>query len=320
MFAYIFKRILQAIPLLLLISFLVFSLIHIAPFDVIDSMVTPNMPAEQIELLREQHGLNQPFLVQYIIWLKNIFMGDLGYSLLTQHSISADLAVKIPNTMKLVLPAYLTALLLAIGLGLLAAANRGKWLDRLIDGFASFGIAVPTFWFAMILIYVFGYRLNWFPFIGMHTLGKEGNVVDFLAHFILPYSTLVMAFMPDLLRYIRSSAIVEVGKDYVTVQEAFRANKKEIFGKHIARNILIPIVTQIGLALPMLVTGALITETIYAWPGVGPYLTAATRSLDYPVIMAVMLFSASLVILGNLLSDILYTLVDPRITKGGEPS
>ncbi|MGT2910374.1 ABC transporter permease [Streptococcus cameli] len=318
MLRYILKRMLQAIPLLLLISFIVFSLIHLAPYDVIDSMVTPNMEPAQIELLKEQHGLNQPFLVQYFIWLKNILTGDFGYSLLTHHSIVADLAVKIPNTISLVLPAYITALILAILLGLLAASQRGKFLDRLIDGFASLGIAVPTFWFAMILIYVFGYRLNWFPFIGMHTLGKEGDVADFLAHFILPYVTLVMAFMPDLIRYIRSSAIVEVDKDYVTVQEAFRANKKEIFGKHIVRNILIPIVTQIGLALPMLVTGALITETIYAWPGVGPYLTAATRSLDYPVIMAVMLFSATLVILGNLLSDILYTLVDPRITKGGE--
>lgn len=318
MVKYILKRVAQAIPLLLFISFIVFSLIQLAPFDVIDSLATPNMTPEQIELLKEQNGLNQPFLVQYGVWLKNILTGDFGHSLLTQHSIAADLAEKIPNTMILVLPAYVTALLAAIGLGLLAAANQGKWLDRAIDGFASIGIATPTFWFAMILIYIFGYRLNLFPFIGMHTLGKEGDVGDFLAHFILPYITLVMAFMPDLIRYIRTSAIVETGQDYVTVQEAFQASKKEIFGKHIARNVLIPIVTQIGMALPMLVTGALITETIYAWPGVGPYLTAATRALDYPVIMAVMLFSATLVIVGNLVSDILYSIVDPRITKGGD--
>lgn len=318
MFKYIVKRIAQAIPLLLLISFIVFSLIQVAPFDVIDSLATPNMTAEQIELLKEQNGLNQPFLVQYFVWLKNILTGDFGHSLLTQHSIAADLAEKLPNTISLVLPAYLTALIAAISLGLLAAANRGKWVDRAIDAFASLGIAVPTFWFAMILIYVFGYRLNLLPFIGMYTLGKEGQFGDFLAHFILPYVTLVMAFMPELIRYIRTSAIIEIDKDYVTVQEAFQAKKSEIFGKHIARNVLIPIVTQIGMALPMLVTGALITETIYAWPGVGPYLTSATKALDYPIIMAVMLLSASLVILGNLLSDILYSLVDPRITRGGE--
>lgn len=318
MFKYSFKRILQAIPLLLLISFIVFSLIQLAPFDVIDSLATPNMTPEQIELLKDQNGLNQPFLVQYLVWLKNILSGNFGHSLLTQHSIAGDLAEKIPNTISLVLPAYLTALLFAIALGLLSAANRGKWLDRLIDAFASLGIAVPTFWFAMILIYLFGYRLKLLPFIGMHTLGKEGNLPDFLAHFILPYLTLVMAFMPELIRYIRTSAIIEVDKDYVTVQEAFQASKADIFGRHIARNVLIPIVTQIGMALPMLVTGALITETIYAWPGVGPYLTSATKALDYPIIMAVMLLSASLVILGNLLSDILYSIVDPRISRGGQ--
>ncbi|MBY5006446.1 ABC transporter permease [Streptococcus suis] len=315
---YIIKRILQAIPLLLLISFIVFSLIYVAPFDVIDSMTTPNMTQEQIDLLKERNGLNQPFLIQYGIWLQQILSGQLGNSLLSQHSIAADLAEKIPNTVLLVLPSYLTALVLAIVLGLMAASQRGKWLDRVIDGFASLGIAVPTFWFAMLLIYFFGYRLQWFQFIGMHTLGQEGNLVDFLSHFILPYLTLIMAFMPELIRYIRSAAIIESGKEYVTVQEAFQANKREIFGRHILRNILVPIVTQIGLALPMLVTGALITETIFAWPGVGPYVTAATKSLDYPVIMAVMLLSATLVIIGNLLSDILHGLVDPRIWKGAE--
>lgn len=317
MLTYILKRMAQAIPLLLVISFLVFSLIYVAPFDVIDSLTTPNTTAEQVEILRQQNGLDQPFLVQYFIWLKNILSGNLGNSLSSHHGIAGDLAEKIPNTLSLVLPAYVTALLLAVALGLLSAANRGKWLDRAIDGFASLGIAVPSFWFAMILIYFFGYRLELFPFIGMHTLGKEGDFGDYLSHLVLPYLTLVMVFMPDLLRYIRASAIVEVDKDYVTVQEAFQASKKEIFGKHIVRNVLIPIVTQIGLALPMLVTGALITETIFSWPGVGPYLTTATRSLDYPVIMAVMLFSATLVILGNLLSDILYSIVDPRITRGG---
>ena len=318
MFRYILKRILQAIPLLLLISFIVFSLIQLAPFDVIDSMTTPNMSQEQIDLLKVKYGLDQPFLVQYFVWLKGILSGNLGFSLMTQHSIGADLAEKIPNTISLVLPAYLTALVLAITLGLVSASQRGKWADKVIDAFASVGIAVPTFWFAMILIYFFGYKWRVFPFIGMYTLGKEGDVLDFLAHFALPYLTLTMAFLPELIRFIRASAIVEVEKDYVAVQEAFKAKRFEIFGKHVARNVLIPVVTQVGMALPMLVTGAIITETIFAWPGVGPYWTAATKSLDYPVIMAVMLLSATLVILGNLLSDILYAVVDPRIWKGGE--
>ena len=301
MASYILKRVLQAIPLLLIISFIVFSLIHLAPYDIIDSITTPNMSSEQVELLRARYGLNDPFFVQYFKWLSQILHGDFGYSLVNQRSITSELLVKIPNTIRLVLPAYITALLLAIILGLVAAANKGKLLDRLVDGIASIGIAVPTFWFAMILIYYFGYRLNLFPIIGMHTVGKENDFNDFIAHFILPYITLTVAFFPELTRYIRASANEQITEDYVSVQTAFQASRWQIFSRHISRNILIPIVTQIGLALPMLVTGAIITESIFGWPGVGPYLMSATKSLDYPVIMALLLLSATLVIFGNLL-------------------
>ncbi|KXT78160.1 ABC transporter permease [Streptococcus sp. DD13] len=312
---YIFKRILQAIPLLLVISFIVFTLIHLAPFDMVDSITTPNMDQEQIDFMRHQYGLDQPFLVQYFLWLRNLLTGNFGNSLNGQ-SILAALSERIPNTVSLVLPAYLTSLVLAIVLGLLAASQRGKWLDRLIDGIASVGIAIPAFWFGIVLMTVFSRQLGWFPVMGMHTLGRENDFGDFLSHFILPYLTLISAFMPELLRFVRSSAIVEIDKDYVTVQEAFQAKRPSIFFKHVSRNVLIPIVTQIGLALPMLVTGALITENVFNWPGVGTYLREATSRLDYPVIMAVMLMSATLVILGNLLSDVLYSIVDPRIGKG----
>lgn len=318
--SYILKRVLQAIPLLLIISFIVFSLIHLAPYDVIDSITTPNMSNDQVALLREKYGLNDTFIVQYVKWLSQMLHGDFGYSLINQHSITSELAVRLPNTIRLVLPAYITALFLAITLGLTASANKGKFLDRFVDGIASIGIAVPTFWFAMILIYQFGYRLNLFPIIGMHTIGKENELADFLAHFTLPYITLTVAFFPELTRYIRASANEQITEDYVTVQSAFQATRWEIFSRHISRNILIPIVTQIGLALPMLVTGAIITESIFSWPGVGPYLLSATKSLDYPVIMTLLLLSATLVILGNLLSDVLYAIVDPRIRRGGKAS
>lgn len=310
---YIIKRLLQAIPLLLVISFIVFSMIYIAPYDVIDSIITPNMTLEQVALLRQKYNLDDPFLVQYFTWLFSILKGDFGYSLVSQASIGSELLKRIPNTMILVVPSYISALILAIILGLVSAANKGKFLDKLIDGFISIGIATPTFWFAMLIIYVLGFYFKIFPIIGMHTIGKEKDLFDLLMHFIMPYLTLIWAFFPRLARYIRNSAIEQLSEDYVSVQKAFKATKSEIFIKHISRNILIPIVTQIGMALPMLVTGALITESIFAWPGVGPYLMSATRALDYPVIMAVMLLSSTLVILGNLLSDILYSIVDPRI-------
>ncbi|MEG0550051.1 MAG: ABC transporter permease [Vagococcus sp.] len=316
MLKYILKRVLQVIPMLLIVSFIVFSLIHVAPYDAIDSITTPNMSKEAVEILRQKHGLDKPFLVQYVMWLKQILSGNFGYSLVNQQSIGQELLIRIPNTIKLVLPAYITALIIAIILGLVAGAHKGKFIDKLIDSICSVGISMPTFWFAMLLIYLLGYKLDMLPIIGMHTVGEEDSFRDFLQHFIMPYLVLTVAFFPDLTRYVRSSTFLQLSEDYVMVQQSFGASKREIFFKHVSKNVLLPIVTQIGLALPMLVTGAIITESVFGWPGIGPYLMSATKALDFPIIMAVMLLSATLVILGNLLSDILYTIVDPRISQG----
>lgn len=318
MIRYILKRILQAVPLLLVISFIVFTLIHLAPYDAIDAQITSNMSQEEINILREQSGLNKPFLIQYVDWLGQILSGNFGHSLVTHNSVGEEILAKIPNTISLVLPAYITALVIAIVLGLLAAANKGKWQDKFIDAVASLGIATPSFWIAMIFIYVLGYQLNLFPIIGMHTIGKEGDFGDFLSHFIMPYLTLTIVFFAELTRYVRSSALSQTNEEYVVVQQAFQATKTQIFTRHIIKNVLIPVITQVGMSLPMLVTGAIITETVFSWPGIGPYITQATRALDYPIIMAVMLLSATLVIVGNLISDILYSIVDPRIRRGGK--
>ena len=315
---YILKRILQAVPLLLVISFIVFTLIHLAPYDAIDAQITSNMSQEEINILREQSGLNKPFLIQYFDWLGQILSGNFGHSLVTHNSVGEEILAKIPNTISLVLPAYITALIIAIVLGLIAAANKGKWQDKFIDAVASLGIATPSFWIAMIFIYVLGYQLNLFPIIGMHTIGKEGDFGDFLSHFIMPYLTLTIVFFAELTRYVRSSALSQTNEEYVVVQQAFQATKTQIFTRHIIKNVLIPVITQVGMSLPMLVTGAIITETVFSWPGIGPYITQATRALDYPIIMAVMLLSATLVIVGNLISDILYSIVDPRIRRGGK--
>lgn len=318
MIRYILKRILQVVPLLLVISFIVFTLIHLAPYDAIDAQITSNMSQEEINILREQSGLNKPFLIQYVDWLGQILSGNFGYSLVTHNSVGEEILAKIPNTISLVLPAYVTALVIAIVLGLLAAANKGKWQDKLIDAVASLGIATPSFWIAMIFIYVLGYQLNLFPIIGMHTIGKEGDFGDFLSHFVMPYLTLTIVFFAELTRYVRSSALSQTNEEYVVVQQAFQATKTQVFTRHIIKNVLIPVITQVGMSLPMLVTGAIITETVFSWPGIGPYITQATRALDYPIIMAVMLLSATLVIVGNLISDILYSIVDPRIRRGGK--
>lgn len=314
---YILKRILQAIPLILLISIICFTLIQLAPYNAIDTMITPKMSQETVDLINAKYGFDKPAYVQYFLWLKGIVSGQFGYSIITHESISKDLLARVPSTIKLVLPSYLIALVISIILGLVSGSNKNKRIDKIIDGFCSIGIAVPSFWFAMIIIFLFGYKLGWLPILGMNTIGVKNSFTDFLLHFIMPCTVLVMAYLPDLIRYVRSSTIGQISEEYVTVQKAFGASKKEILFKHVCKNVLLPIITKIGMALPMLITGAMITETVFGWPGVGPYFVTAVRALDYPVIMAILLLSSSLVIIGNLLSDILYCLIDPRIKEMG---
>ncbi len=313
MLKYIGKRILQAIPLLFIITVICFILINLAPYDAVDAIVTPDMTAEEIAIRKEEYGLNDPMIVQYFRWLGNVLQGDLGYSLTSHTSIKYDLLIRIPATISLVLPAYITAFLLAIVLGLVAGNAKNRWPDKIIDSLCSIGISTPSFWFAMILMYILGYKLGLLPLMGMHTLGMEGSFKDFMLHFIMPYLVLVVNFLPDLTRFVRGSTVSQLKEDYVIVQQAFGAKKAEILFRHVSKNVLLPLITKLGMALPMLVTGAVITESIFAWPGIGPYFVKAIQSMDYPIVMAVLILSGSLVILGNLLSDILYCVADPRI-------
>ena len=315
MLKYLIKRLLQAVPLLLLITILCFVLIDLAPYDAMDAKVTDKMTPAMIEQMREEAGLNDPLPVQYLRWLKNLLKGDLGQSLINKTDIATDLKEKIPNTIKLVLPSYVTAFLLAIGLGLLAGRYKNTWVDKLINSLSSIGLAVPTFFVALLFIYYFGLKLDLFPVMGMNSLGED-SFEDFLHHLVMPYSVLVIGFLPDLTRYVRSSPITQFDEDYVTVQKAFGSSSGTILLRHVSKNVLLPMITKLGMALPMLVTGAVITETVFAWPGIGVYFTNAIRSLDYPIVMAVLVLSGTLVILGNLISDILCAIIDPRIRVG----
>ncbi|MBR2835980.1 MAG: ABC transporter permease [Coriobacteriales bacterium] len=312
---FILRRLAVAVPIVLLISIIVFALMRAAPYDAVDAMTTPRMSEETIAAIKAKYGYDQPVYVQYFGWLEDVLQFNFGNSIVTKQPIAQQLSVLIPHTMMLVLPSYLTAYILAIVLGLIAGSHRGGKLDHIIDGIASVLIAVPTFWLAMLLIFVFGYTLRALPFIGMQTVG-DGSPLDILRHFTLPYITLTIAFLPDNLRYVRSSTITQTTQDYVQVQEAFGAKKVEIMFKHICRNVLGPVLTRLGMAVPLLVTGAIITESIFSWPGVGPYFINAIKGLDYPIVMAILLLSSTLTILGNLLADVLCAIADPRIRQG----
>ncbi|MDR1549811.1 MAG: ABC transporter permease [Hungatella sp.] len=314
---YILRRILTAIPMVLLITILCFALMHFAPYNAIDAMTTPKMSPETIELIKAKYGYDKPLFIQYLRWLNGILNGNFGYSIVTKQSIAGDLAVRIPNTIKLVLPAYAVAYILAIILGLLAGSHKNKTADKVIDGISSIAIAVPSFWFSMLLIFVLGYKLKLLPIVGMHSVGKEASMVDFLRHFIMPFITLTFAFLPANVKFVRSSTVTQFSEDYVLVQRAFGASRGEIMYKHVCKNVLLPIITRLGMALQLLVTGAIITETVFGWPGVGPYFIKAIQGMDYPIVMIVLVLSSTLVILGNLLSDILYCITDPRIREMG---
>ena len=314
---YILKRILTAIPMVLFITVLCFTLMHFAPYDAIDAMTSPKMSQETINLIKAKYGYDQPLYIQYFRWIDGIMNGNFGYSIVTKQSISADLAVRLPNTVRLVLPAFITAYLLSVVLGLLAGANKNKRTDKIIDAFSSVGIAVPTFWFSMLLIFVLGYKFKLLPIVGMHSVGKESSISDFLKHFFMPYLTLTVSFMPANIKFVRSSTLTQFSEDYVLVQRAFGATKGEIMFKHVCKNVLIPVITRLGMALPLLVTGAIITETVFSWPGVGPYFIKAIQGMDYPIVMIILVLSSTLVILGNLFSDILYCITDPRIKEMG---
>ncbi len=310
---YIIKRVLLAIPLVIFISILTFLLIQLAPYDAVDTITTPEMSPAQVEARKEEFGLNDPLYVQYFMWAKNTLQGNFGYSIVNHSDIGQALSERLPATLLLVIPSYIISIILAIILGLVSGFYKGRWPDRIIDGLTSLVIAMPTFWVALLLIYLFSLKLQWFPSLGMYTPGQEETLADLASHMFLPCLTLVIGLLPQMVKYVRSSTIGQLSEDYVMVQRTYGATNRQILFRHVLKNALLPLITLVGMSLPMLVTGAFVTESIFAWPGVGPYFLAAINAFDYPVILTVLVLSSSLVVIGNLIADILYRLVDTRI-------
>ncbi|MCC3376697.1 ABC transporter permease [Cohnella sp. REN36] len=314
----IVKRLLQAIPLLFVVSVVCFGMIKLAPGDPVLSFVTPNMHAEDIERIRHNLGLDKPAYIQYLLWLKECLKGNLGYSLVNHQPVLDQILARLPATAGLMGISIGLAVLLAIPLGLVAGANRNRWIDKLINLIAYIGISVPLFWLAILFIYLFAIKLHWLPSMGMRTIGKE-SALDVVKHGILPCAVLTIGFLASYVRYIRSGTIGQFKEEYVQIQYAFGSKKSTVLFRHVMKHVLLPIITLLGMSMGDLVTGALVTETVFSWPGIGSLGMTAVRGMDYPVIMGITLFSAILLIVGNLLADILYGVADPRI-KSGEVS
>lgn len=287
-------------------------MIKSAPGDPVLNFVTPNMHAEDIERIRHNLGLDKPAYVQYFIWLKDVIRGNLGYSLINHRPVLEQIVERFPATVGLMGSAIVVAVILAIPLGLIAGANRSRFVDKGINTFAYIGISLPTFWLGILFIYFFAVKLGWLPSMGMRTIGVN-SAGDVLRHTILPCSVLAISFLSIYVRYIRSSTIGQLKEDYVQIQYAFGSSKNTVLYRHVMKHVLLPIITLLGMSIGEIVAGAIVTETVFSWPGLGSLGMTAIRGLDYPLIMGITLFSAVLLIFGNLLADILYSLADPRI-------
>lgn len=309
---YILKRILGAIPMLIIVSILSFGIIKLAPGDPVMAYATPQMHKEDLDNLRKELGLDKPVYVQYGAWLSKTLKGDFGYSNVDFRPVKDKVIERMGATLILMGISMIIALILGITFGVLSGYYENRWIDKVISVVSYIGISIPSFWFAMMLIVIFSVKLNLLPSIGMHSIGED-SMGDVILHTIMPAMVLSFQSFAVIARYVRSNVIDEKDEEYVRTARGKGLSEKVIFGKHILKNSLIPIVTILGMSLPNLISGAFITETIFGWPGMGRLGIQAIFGFDYPVIMAITLLSSLFLIIGNLISDILYGVVDPRI-------
>ncbi|NPV68741.1 MAG: ABC transporter permease [Anaerolineae bacterium] len=316
---YIIRRLIQAVPLLIAISVIVFAIVEIAPGDPAQMYVDPEKGAdpEYIVQVRRSLGLDQPVYVRYVSWLVKTLQGDFGFSFRTRRPVALEIGDRLPNTLLLGGVALVMSILVAVPIGIISALKRYTLIDYILSTLALVGISVPVFWVALVLLQVFAIHLNWLPGVGMRSVrvqyeGFEATL-DVIRHMILPATVLSLAQTASWSRYQRSALLEVLGQDYIRTARAKGARERRVIGLHALRNALIPMVTLIGLSVPSIVTGAFITETIFGWPGMGRLGVESINGRDYPIIMAVTMLSAVLIVVGNLLADIAYAWVDPRI-------
>ena len=316
--AFLVRRFIHSLTILLGISVLVFVLVEAAPGDAVDAMippesiVTPNLR----EQLRKQLGLDQPAPIRYARWLGRAVTGDLGYSLTSRKPIGEIISSRLPTTLQLVGFALVVSLVLGVGTGIVAAVKQYSWLDYLVTLFAFAWLSIPGFFLGLLVIYVFAVRLNWFPAFGSTTAGAENPALDRLNHLILPGLTLGLELTAALTRYTRSSLLEVLQSDFMTTARAKGLRERTVIVRHALRNALIPIITVVAFRMPYLISGAVIIETVFQWPGLGLLaLTAATQK-DYPLVMALALAVTLVVVVSSFVADVLYSFADPRIRYG----
>lgn len=316
MVRFIASRLLQSVLVLLVMSFIIYGLIGLMPGDPIDIMVNsnPGYTAQDIARLRAQYGLDQPLTTRYWHWLQAAATLDFGYSRTYSQPVLVVMVPALLQTAKLVGVSFVVFTVVALTLGVIAALAKGTMLDRIINLLAFGGISVPVFFLALMLIYFFAVRLGWLPASGMFTIGGEGGLVDFTKYLVLPVLTLTAAFAGRFTRFTRASMVEVLRMDYIRTARAKGAGKLRVVFKHALRNALIPVVTVLALSFGALLGGALITETMFAQRGMGKLIYDAIMGNDFNLALMGLLFATAATLLSNLVADIAYAWLDPRIS------
>ena len=319
---YISGRLLQAIPLLLLISLIAFGIILATGDPLAAYTVDASLTSADISRLRAQYGLDQPVPLQYANWLKNVLAGDWGTSFYTRQNVVDMVFERMPNTLILVAISYTMILTFGITLGIVTAVRQYSILDYTVTGFSFVGNAMPSFWLGLILIVVFAVRfkqagLPFLPVGGMYDLEVGKTIGQVALHAILPAVTLSIAVCARYVRYIRAEILEHLHLEYVNTARAKGLREPLVLARHVFRNALLPVITLVGMDLPNLLSGAIVIETVFAWPGMGRLFWSSAERTDIPVLMAIMLLVAQLTVLSKLVADILYAVVDPRIRYSG---
>ena len=314
MFRYILKRLLYAIPVFLGITFVIYTLINLAPGGPLSVLAASGeMSLSDLEALKISMGLDKPIVIRYFIWLGDLLHGDFGISYRTSQEVSLMISQRIMPSLMLTGTGILAAMLVGVPLGIISAYKPNSVWDHISTFISFIGASVPNFFLSLLLIYVLAVKLKWFPTSGMQSSGMSGNLLDLLHHLALPAFVCGIQPIGNYIKQTRSSVLEVLNEEYIKTARSKGLTNVVIVLKHAFRNALIPIVTTISLSIPFLIGGAVVTEQIFAWPGIGSLMITAITSRDYPVIMGVAVLICGVVLVANLILDLIYAALDPRI-------